>query len=69
MIKALIKKDTPKEELIEYLDQLTMEENKDQKDKNRNSQFKFPPQIFMIAAGLLSWRTDNGLRRIKCHGR
>lgn len=36
MIKALIKKDTPKEELIEYLDQLTMEENKEQKDKNRN---------------------------------
>ena len=33
MIKALIKRDTPKEELIEYLDQLTKEEKKDTKEK------------------------------------
>ena len=28
MIKALIKRDTPKEELIEYLDQLTQDDKK-----------------------------------------
>ena len=31
MIKALIKKDTPKEELVEYLDQLTQEEKKEKR--------------------------------------
>ncbi len=35
MIKALIKKDTPKEELIVYLDQLTGEDDKEDKKKEK----------------------------------
>ncbi len=37
MIKALIQKDTPKEELIVYLDQLAGEDSKEESDKNKDS--------------------------------